>query len=90
MGRKNRHHTKTVAHSGSGGSIAIIIFTVVLAMIPFCYGKFLEFRTEGPFDGSLNVYSAQALLNGQKMGVDTFPSARPARPTASIVLGSRG
>ncbi len=85
MGRKNRHHIKTVEQAGPRGSVVPIIFAVVLAMIPFCYGKFLEFGTDGPYDGSLNVYSAQALLNGQKMGVDTFPSARPATLLVNVI-----
>ncbi|MCK5565036.1 MAG: glycosyltransferase family 39 protein [Planctomycetes bacterium] len=85
MGRKSRHHIKTVEQAGPRSSVVPIIFAVILAMIPFCYGKFLEFGTDGPFDGSLNAYSAKCLLNGQKMGVDTFPSARPATLLVNVI-----
>lgn len=85
MGRKNRHQIKTDEHAGAGGSIVPIILAVVLAMIPFCYGKYLEFGTDGPYDGSLNVYSAKSLLNGQKMGVDISPSARPATLLVNVI-----
>jgi hypothetical protein len=65
--------------------IAPIIIVVLLAGIGFSYGKYLEFNTNDPFDGSLNVYSAQCIANGQKIGVDVFPSARPATLLVNVV-----
>ncbi|HIJ67597.1 MAG TPA: hypothetical protein HPP87_08545 [Planctomycetes bacterium] len=64
---------------------AIIIAAVLLAAIPFCCGKYFEFASKGAFDGSLNVYSAQCIVNGQKIGVDTFPSARPATLLVNVI-----
>ena len=57
---------------------ALLLAPVVLAAIPFAYGKYLEFQTDDPFDGSLNIYLAQSLLNGEKIGEEVVPSARPA------------
>lgn len=57
--------------------IPLLIIVVIAALIPFCYGKYIEFNTNDPFDGGLNVYSSECLSRGQKLGVDVFPSARP-------------
>jgi len=65
--------------------IAPIIIVVLIAGIGFSCGKYLEFNTKDPFDGSLNVYSAQCIANGQKIGVDVFPSARPATLLVNVV-----
>ncbi|MCK5269697.1 MAG: hypothetical protein KAJ46_02890, partial [Sedimentisphaerales bacterium] len=51
----------------SRSTVAILLSAVILAAIPFGYGKYLEFNTNGAFDGGLNVYSAQSIVNGQKL-----------------------
>src|SRR4030042_150855 len=55
---------------------AAIIFTVVLAAIPFFMGKYIEFNSPDPFDSCCYVYSAQHIINGAKIGVDEKPSAQ--------------
>ncbi|OHB64662.1 MAG: hypothetical protein A2168_02930 [Planctomycetes bacterium RBG_13_50_24] len=55
---------------------AAIIFTVVLAAIPFFMGKYIEFNSPDPFDSGCYVYSAQHIINGAKIGVDEKPSAQ--------------
>jgi len=65
--------------------VLIILVALVLASIPFAYGKYLEFNTNGAFDGGLNVYSAQCIVNGQKLGTDVLPSARPATLLVNVV-----
>jgi len=65
--------------------VLIIFAALILALIPFAYGKYLEFNTNGAFDGGLNVYSAQCIVNGQKLGTDVLPSARPATLLVNVV-----
>ena len=69
----------------SRSAVAIILSAIILAAIPFAYGKYLEFNTNGAFDGGLNVYSAQSIVNGRKLDVDIFPSARPATLLVNVV-----
>jgi Dolichyl-phosphate-mannose-protein mannosyltransferase len=69
----------------SRSTVAILLSAVILAAIPFAYGKYLEFNTNGAFDGGLNVYSAQSIVNGQKLHVEVFPSARPATLLVNVV-----
>ena len=52
-----------------------IILIVILAGIPFVLGRYFEFNYPDPFDSAANVYSAQHILNGAKIGVDEKPSA---------------
>ncbi len=52
-----------------------IIFIVILAGIPFVLGRYFEFNFPDPFDSASNVYSAQHIINGAKIGVDEKPSA---------------
>jgi 4-amino-4-deoxy-L-arabinose transferase-like glycosyltransferase len=87
MRRKKRIKTETgkSKDEGRGKQLAIIIVAAVLAAIPFCYGKYFEFGSNGPFDGSLNVYSARCIVNGQRVGIDTFPSARPATLLVNVI-----
>jgi 4-amino-4-deoxy-L-arabinose transferase-like glycosyltransferase len=51
------------------------IIIVILAGIPFVLGRYFEFNFPDPFDSASNVYSAQHILNGAKIGVDEKPSA---------------
>ena len=86
--RRKKHRRSEVNKSrgeGKGKQLAIIIVAAVLAAIPFCYGKYFEFGTKGPFDGSLNVYSAQCIVNGQKIGVDIIQTPRPATLMVNII-----
>ena len=48
---------------------------LVLAGIAFVLGRYFEFNYPDPFDSASNVYSAQHILNGAKIGVDEIPSA---------------
>jgi hypothetical protein len=51
------------------------LIIAVLAGIPFGLGKYFEFNSPDPYDSGLNVYSAQHILNGAKIGVEEKPSA---------------
>jgi 4-amino-4-deoxy-L-arabinose transferase-like glycosyltransferase len=89
MRPKKHRRTKAKKDHGQGKGkvkeLVIIVIAAVLAVIPFCYGKYFEFGSNGPFDGSLNVYSAQCIVNGQRVGIDTFPSARPATLLINVI-----
>ena len=69
--------SNTNNNTKSNWLIAAII-TFILAAIPFSIGKYYEFNTDDPFDGALNIYHAHELCLGKHLGVDVFPSARPA------------
>ena len=78
MTRINRHKSKRAAsaeHKHRKGLIAILI-VAVLAAVPFGLGKYIEFNTPGAFDSGSYVYSAKAVVDGAKIGVDTRPSAQ--------------
>jgi len=85
MSRKNRRKIQLEEKSGASRSVAMVVVCIFLALIPFYYGKYFEFKSDSPFDGSLNIYSAKSILSGQRMGVDTIPSARPATLLVNIV-----
>ena len=85
MRRKKHRRTEAKKGEGKGKQLAIIIVAAVLAAIPFCYYKYYEFGTKGPFDGSLNVYSAKCIVNGQKIGTEVRPSARPATLLVNVI-----
>lgn len=65
--------------------LLLLLITVGIALIPFYMGKFIEFNTPNPFDSALNVYSAKSLLDGQKVGVDIYASARPNTMLVNII-----
>ena len=69
----------------SGGLIVSIILVLILAGIPFGLGKYIELNSPGPFDSGAYVYSARHLLEGARMGVDEFPSARPGTLMMNII-----
>lgn len=48
---------------------------IILAAIPFVMGKYYELNTPDPFDSAANVYSAQRILDGAKIGIDEISSA---------------
>ncbi len=54
-----------------------VVLVIVLAGIPFAVGKYIEFSTHDPFDSSLNIYSAQQIVNGGKLDVDVFSQRSP-------------
>ena len=80
--RKNPHKLK---EQKIAGKLATVIVVIILAMIPFYYGKYIEFNSDDPYDGSLNIYTAQRIIDGQKISVDIFPSTRPATLLVNIV-----
>jgi len=51
------------------------VIIVILAGIPFLLGRYFEFNYPDPFDSAANVYSAQHILNGARIGIDENPSA---------------
>ncbi|MGA2094539.1 MAG: glycosyltransferase family 39 protein, partial [Sedimentisphaerales bacterium] len=67
---KSRPETKKTAFN-----LERIILVVLLAAIPFALGRYFEFNSPDPFDSAANVYSAQHILNGARIGVDEKPSA---------------
>jgi len=52
-----------------------VLATVILAGIPFIAGKYIELNSPDPFDSASNVYSANRVLQGAKIGIDENPSA---------------
>lgn len=92
MGRKTRRGVENKSlpvdmkpKSGFVFDLAVTVAAVIVALVPFCYGKYIEFNMKGAFDGGLNAYSAKCLLDGQKLGVDVFPSARPATLLVNVI-----
>jgi hypothetical protein len=69
---------KTSAPSPRRTSIAWLLSPIVLAAIPFAWGKYLEFSIDGPFDSSMYVYSAKCVQNGMAVHKDFPASTRPA------------
>lgn len=85
MSRRRHRSKKPVAENGKTGQLVFFLVTAVLAGIPFIYGKYIEFGIDGPFDSALNVYAAKCITNGQKLGVEVFPSARPATLLVNVI-----
>ncbi len=61
---------------GVGGAWRALALVAVLAGIPFVLGKYFELSTPDPYDGAANIYSAQRILDGARIGVDERPSAQ--------------
>ncbi|MCX5633569.1 MAG: glycosyltransferase family 39 protein [Phycisphaerae bacterium] len=75
-GRPVRKDKKPAAATGKTSSeLTAIVLVVILAGIPFALGRYFEFSYPDPFDSAANVYSAQHILNGAKIGIDEKPSA---------------
>jgi 4-amino-4-deoxy-L-arabinose transferase-like glycosyltransferase len=53
-----------------------VVAVIVLAGIPFYMGKYVEFNTPDPYDGSSYAYSAEHIVQGAKIGVEELPSAQ--------------
>jgi len=83
--KRRKTEVKKGQDQGKTKQVVIIIAAAILAAIPFCYGKYFEFGSNGPFDGSLNVYSAKAITNGQKIGVDIIQTPRPATMLVNVI-----
>lgn len=66
-------------------AVGILAAAVMLAAIPFFYGKYREFHTDDPFDSGMNIYTARQILEGGKIGVEVFPSARPATLLVNVI-----
>ena len=62
-----------------------VVAALLLAGVPFALGKYIEFNRPGPFDSPANVYSAQHILSGAKLGVDEQSSAQPATLLVNII-----
>jgi len=73
---KPQHEPAPASKFNIKSPAAAIIFTAVLAAIPFFMGKYIEFNSPDPFDSGCYVYSAQHIIDGAKIGVDEKPSAQ--------------
>lgn len=51
------------------------VLIVILAGIPFALGRYFEFSYPDPFDSASNVYSAQHILDGARIGIEERSSA---------------
>jgi 4-amino-4-deoxy-L-arabinose transferase-like glycosyltransferase len=57
-------------------SVLTYIIMAILIAIPFSFGKYFEFNTNGPFDSGAYVYCAKAVLDGAQIGSEVKVSAR--------------
>ena len=73
---KNTQKTDLEKKSG-WGKYAAIALPLVLAAIPFAFGRYFEFHYPDPFDSAAYVYSAEHILTGAKLGVEEIPTAQP-------------
>jgi 4-amino-4-deoxy-L-arabinose transferase-like glycosyltransferase len=74
-GRQQHKDKKKVDTDKTGSEVALIVLIAILAGIPFVLGRYFELNYPDPFDSAANVYSAQHILDGAKIGVDEKPSA---------------
>jgi len=75
-GMPMRKDKKSAVTAGKNNAdTAAIILIAILAGIPFVLGRYFEFNYPDPFDSAANVYSAQHILNGARIGIDENPSA---------------
>lgn len=65
--------------------IVAVVLTLLLGGIPFGLGKYIELNSPDPFDGGAYAYSAQRLLNGARLWVDEFASARPGTLLCNVL-----
>ncbi len=71
-GREQKEHAVA---EGKRRREIIILVVAILAGIPFVLGRYFEFNFPDPFDSAANVYSAQRVLDGARIGIDERPSA---------------
>jgi len=73
-----RHRPKSTPLQKQNHNASALPFVIVLilAVIPFAMGKYIEFNTPGPFDSGAYVYSAEHILTGARIGIDEIPSAQ--------------
>jgi hypothetical protein len=76
---------RVAAFDRNNKELAAIILVVILAGIPFALGRYFEFSYPDPFDSAANVYSAQHILDGAKIGVGEKPSAALATLLVNIL-----
>jgi 4-amino-4-deoxy-L-arabinose transferase-like glycosyltransferase len=75
-GRPTSKDKKQVAATEANGKeLAAVILVVILAGIPFALGRYFEFSYPDPFDSASNVYSAQHILDGARIGIEERSSA---------------
>jgi len=72
----HKHKVSTPTKKPGGKPFVPFIIIAILAVIPFCMGKYFEFNSPGAFDSGAYVYSAKHILDGAKIGVDEKPSAQ--------------
>ncbi len=53
------------------------IITIVIALLPFAYGKYYELNSKDAFDSALNIFHSNELLQGKKIFDEVRPAARP-------------
>jgi hypothetical protein len=56
--------------------ILIYLAIIVLAGVPFIYGKYFELNYPDPYDSGSYVYSAKHVLEGAVIGVSEIPGAK--------------
>ena len=72
----HKHKVSPPAKRPGGKPFMVFIIIAILAVIPFCMGKYFEFNSPGAFDSGAYVYSAKHILDGARIGVDEKPSAQ--------------
>ncbi len=75
----NADNMLTSETSPSSGKVCLLagLITLILALIPFCIGKYYELNTNDPFDSALNIYHSHELLQGKQYGTEVNVSAGP-------------
>jgi len=65
--------------------VTCVVLTAVLAGAFLSVGKYFEFSYPDPYDSGGYVYSANHVLQGARIGVDTKPSAYPGTLLVNII-----
>ncbi len=71
----SKDRKQVAAFDRNSKDLMAIVLVVILAGIPFALGRYFEFSYPDPFDSAANVYSAQHILDGARIGVDEKSSA---------------
>jgi hypothetical protein len=72
---KHRDKPHPASVQKTNRDFAVLVLVTILAGIPFALGRYFELNYPDPFDSAANVYSAQHILNGARIGVEEKPSA---------------